>query len=53
VTARKRQHLCFIYQNLVALDNQPSVDLNASLPGAVLPLSGMDLIYAETSRGFG
>ncbi len=43
----------FVYQNLVALDNQPSVDLNASLHGAVVPLSGMYVLYAETSRGFG
>ena len=42
-----------IYQNLVALDNQPGVDLNASLHGAVLPLSGMYYVLVETSKGFG
>ena len=43
----------FIPQNLVAWDTQPGVDLNASLHGAVLPLSGMYVLYAQTTRGFG
>jgi len=43
----------FIPQNLVALDNQPGVDLNASLHNAVLPLSGIYVLYAATTRGFG
>jgi hypothetical protein len=43
----------FVPQNLVALDDQPGVDLNASLHGAVLPLSGLYVLYAATSRGFG
>ena len=43
----------FIYQNLVALDNQPGVDLNASLHNAVLPATGLYVIAAETTRGHG
>ncbi len=43
----------FVPQNLVALDNQPGVDLNASLHGAVLPLTGTYVLRAATSRGFG
>jgi hypothetical protein len=43
----------FVPQNLVALDDQPGVDLNASLHGAVLPLTGMYVLRAATSRGFG
>ena len=31
----------FLPQNLVAWDNQPAVDLNASLDDAVLPLTGL------------
>lgn len=42
-----------IYQNLVALDNQPRVNLNASLYGALVPLTGMYLLRAGSSRGFG
>ncbi len=42
-----------VYQNLVALDNQPGVDLNASLRGAVLPLSGLYLLCVQTTKGFG
>ncbi len=34
----------FVYQNLVSFDNQPSVDLNASLHEAVLPLTGLYFI---------
>ena len=37
----------------MAWDHQPSVDLNASLHNAVLPLSGMYVLYAATTRGFG
>jgi hypothetical protein len=43
----------FLPQNLVAWDNQPAVDLNASLHDAVLPLSGIYVLYAATTRGFG
>jgi hypothetical protein len=43
----------FVPQNLVALDNRPGVDLNASLHGAVLPLTGTYVLRAATSRGFG
>ncbi|HVN31598.1 MAG TPA: carboxypeptidase regulatory-like domain-containing protein, partial [Thermoanaerobaculaceae bacterium] len=43
----------FVYQNLVSFDNQPSVDLNASLHDAVLPLSGLYFISVETTRGHG
>jgi len=42
-----------IYQNLVSYDNQPGIDLNASLHGAVLPLSGMYSLCVQTSKGFG
>jgi hypothetical protein len=43
----------FLPQNLVAWDNQPGVDLNASLHDAVLPLTGLYVIAAETTRGHG
>ena len=43
----------FVPQNLVAFDNQPGVDLNASLHSAVLPLTGIYVVYAATTRGFG
>ena len=43
----------FLPQNLVAWDNQPGVDLNASLDDAVLPLTGLYIIAAETTRGHG
>ena len=43
----------FVPQNLVAWDNQPAVDLNASLHDAVLPLTGLYVIAAETTRGHG
>lgn len=43
----------FLPQSLVAWDNQPGVDLNASLHDAVLPLTGLYVIAAETTRGHG
>jgi len=43
----------FLPQNLVAWDDQPGVDLNASLNDAVLPLTGLYVIAAETTRGHG
>ncbi len=43
----------FIYSNLQAFDNQPGVDLNASLSHAVLPQTGVYFIVAETTRGSG
>jgi hypothetical protein len=43
----------FIYSNLQALDNQPNLDLNASLTNAVLPQTGMYILSASTARGSG
>jgi hypothetical protein len=43
----------FIYQNVVGWDNQPGVDLNATLHDGVLPLTGLWVIAAETTRGHG
>jgi hypothetical protein len=43
----------FVYQNLQSIDNQPAVDLNASLTNAILPETGLYIIAAETTRGSG
>lgn len=43
----------FIPQNLVSYDRQPGLDLNAELPNAVLPQTGLYFIYAGTSKGSG
>jgi len=43
----------FIYANLQGFDNQPSIDLNASITNAVLPETGVYIIAAETTRGSG
>jgi hypothetical protein len=43
----------FVYQNLLSLDNRPGVDLNASLHDAVLPQTGVYVLFAQTTRGAG
>jgi hypothetical protein len=42
-----------IDQGFEVLDNQPGVDLNASLTNLVLPKTGRYIVYAATSKGFG
>ncbi len=42
-----------IYANLSQIDNQPGIDLNATLTNAVLPQTGIYLIAAETTKGGG
>src|SRR6202162_3128744 len=42
-----------VYANLRQIDNQPGVDLNATLPNAVLPQTGIYFIAAETTKGGG
>jgi len=42
-----------IYANLRQIDNQPGVDLNATLTNAVLPQTGIYFIAAETTKGGG
>jgi RHS repeat-associated protein len=43
----------YIYGNLFAEDNQPGTDLNASLTSVTLPLTGLYIVAAETTRGSG
>jgi hypothetical protein len=42
-----------VYQNLYSRDRVPESDLNASLTGAVLPLTGVYFLRASTSKGSG
>ena len=42
-----------IYDNLWKADDQPGLDYNASLSGAVLPLTGTYYLRAETLKGSG
>ncbi|MGV8040941.1 MAG: carboxypeptidase regulatory-like domain-containing protein [Thermoanaerobaculaceae bacterium] len=43
----------YVPQNLAAYDIQPGVDLNARLVDAVLPVSGLYVITAATTKGAG
>ncbi len=42
-----------VYDNLFKADDQPGVDYNASLSGAVLPMTGTYYLRAETLKGSG
>jgi hypothetical protein len=42
-----------IYENLRQMDDQPGVDYNASLSGAVLPQTGIYFLRAGTMKGSG
>ena len=43
----------FVYENLLALDDRESLDLDASLHDALLPQTGVYVIAASTTRGHG
>jgi hypothetical protein len=42
-----------VYQNLLSVDNDPGINLNASIANAVLPLTGIYVLRAETMKGGG